>query len=308
MPPSNKGNDEDITIVTKIITGGEACDNDKDVKQYTREVQMVNSIGFNTTQLGNIYNVSKAAMASPLVRLSSGKNFNTPKDGVGEFFAIDRLNRDRRGYEIIRRNIEKGIAIANTAEGIAMELTENFKQLKNLTLEYWDSPVGSFDRTMIENEFDGIVSGMQTIIDNAVFEGRDLMAAGTVTSIMLNPNNISQTFDITYANGDLVDTTALTIDGGVDYAASIAVIDTEYNKNMNYLSKTSGYIYSLNAQVSVTTSMIENSSASEAAINEVDEAKEMKELVTQEIRQQAAISMISQANMMRMSLLKLFDW
>lgn len=269
---------------------------------------MISSIGFNTTHLGTFYNQSKAAMASPLIRLSSGKNYNKPKDGVGEFFLVDRLNRDRRGYEIIRRGLEKGVALVNTAEGIAMELSENFKQLKNLTLEYWNSPAGSVDRTVIESEFNGIVSSMQTIINNAEFEGRDLMAVGTVTSIMLDPNDVSQTFDVTYAAGDLIDTGALSIDGGADYAASVALIDTELNKNMSYLSKTSGYIYSLNAQVSVTDSMIDYHSESATAINEVDEAKEMKELVTQEIRQQASVAMIAQANMMRFSMLKLVDW
>ena len=269
---------------------------------------MITGIGFTSTDLGAIYSQSKTAMARPLIRLSSGKNYNKPKDGVGEYFLVDRMNRDRRGYETVRRNLEKGVAIVNAAEGIALELTEGFKQLKNLTLEYWDSPAGSLDRTLIESEFNAVVFGMQTIIDNAEFEGRDLMAAGTVTSIMLNPNDISQTLDITYANGDLVDTSTLAVDAGADYAATIAIIDTELNKNMNYLSKTSGYIYSVNAQISVTNSMIESSSAGEAAINNVDEAKEMKELVAQEIRQQAAVSMISQANMMRMSMLKLIDW
>jgi flagellin len=269
---------------------------------------MVSSIGSASSLIGNYYNLSQNKLADTLTKLSSGKNYSRPKDGVAEYFAVDTLKRNRRGYEIVRRDLERGLAIVNMAEGFAMELVEGFKQLKVLTEEYWGEPVGSDTRTAIESEFNAIVTGMQTTIDNAAFDGYNLFQAGTLTSIMLDPNDISKTFDITYAAGDIVNTGGLAVDAGVDYDATIAIIDAEYNKSMTYLAKTSGYIHSFHAQISVTDSIIENTSVSEASINDVDEAKAIKDMITQEIRQQASVSMMAHASMMRMNMLKLIDW
>ena len=104
------------------------------------------SLDLTSSRIANFYNISQGTLASSLVKLSSGKNYNSPKDGVAEYFKIDRLNRNRRGYEDVRRNLERGIAIVNTAERFAMELVEGFKQLKMLTYDYWNEPVGSDQR------------------------------------------------------------------------------------------------------------------------------------------------------------------
>lgn len=268
---------------------------------------MVSSIGLATSRIASVYQMSQSAMADSLAKLSSGKNFLQPKDGVGEFFVIDRLSRDRRIYEILRRDLEHGAVLVSAAEDVSMQLVEGFRELKRITSNYWEATPGSTERTLIENEFNATLAGMQSVVDSAVFNGKNLVQAGTLTSMMVNPNDITQTLDVTYAAGDIVDLAGLTVDGGVDYQATVALIDTENGKALSYLSKTSGYIQSISSQISITNIIIENSSEIESVINDVDDAKEMKELITQQIRQQASLSMMAQANMMRFSLLRLFE-
>ena len=269
---------------------------------------MVSSLSFSSAQIANIYKTSQSALSDSLIKLSSGKNYLQPKDGVAEYFIIDSLNRDRRGYEDVRRNLAQSVSMVSTAEDLGMQLVESFKQLKILTSDWWEAEAGSSDRDHIENEFNAVVSSMQTMMDSAVFNGKDLMQAGTLTSIILNPNDISQTFDITFANGDIVDTTGLAVGAGADYQATIDVIDAESNKALSYLSKTSGYLNSLYAQMNVTDSMIENQSAVESSINDINDAAEIKEMITQEIRQQASVAMMAQASMIQMSVLKLVNF
>lgn len=269
-------------------------------------VNATSALNLATSRIGNIYNLSRSAMADTMIKLSSGKNYLKPKDGVTEYFKIERLNRDIRGYENVRRNLEKGVAMVGAAEGVGMQLVDDIQTLKKLTSQYWEEPAGSDNRTRIENEFNAVVAGMQNVIDAGVFEGRTLMAAGTLTSIILNPNDISQTLDVDFAAGDVVDTTSLAIDAGADYATTIADIDVELNKAFSYLSKTSGYISSFSSQISIANITIESNREYESVLNDIDDAARMKDLITQEIRQQAAISMLSQVGMMRMGVLKLF--
>jgi len=269
---------------------------------------MVSSLSFTTAQIANVYSTSRTAYSKSLIKLSAGKNYLQPKDGVAEFFLVDKLSRDRRGYEDVRRSLSQGIAMVSAAEELGMQLVESSKQLKMLTSDWWEAEAGSSERDYIENEFNAVVSSMQTMIDSAVFNGKELMQAGTLMSIILNPNDISQTMDITYAAGDIAAPAGLAVDGGADYQATINLIDAEANKSLSFLSKTSGYMSSLYAQMNITDSMIENHGAVESSINDINDATEIKEMITQQIRQQTSIAMLSQANMLQASMLKLIDF
>lgn len=268
---------------------------------------MIGSLELAISRIGDYYKLSRNAYANSLINISSGIKYHEPKDGVAEYMRIQRLQQDQRGYRVVQRNLSTGLYMMNVAEHIGTQIVEDMKQLKHITLEYWDADPGSMERNYLEIEFNGIVTDIENLQDNAVFQGLDLMQNGTVTSIMLNPNDISQTLDIAYNNNDIVDTTVLAVDAGVDYDATIAIIDTEFNKSMSYLSKTSGYIYSVNSQMAVTDSIIENNSAFESALNDIDDADEIKNLISHEIRQQASLSMMVHANMIRMGVLKLIE-
>lgn len=265
------------------------------------------SLNYAVSTIGNIYKQSGAALSNSLIRISSGKRYLQPKDGVGEYFAIDTLSRDRRVYEILSRDLQSGLSMVTAAEDLGMKLVDDFGQLKRLASDYWAAPAGSDDRTYIDNQFNSIVAGMQIKIDSTFYGNKQLMQAGTLTSMMLNPHDLAQTFDIDFAAGDIADTTGLAADAGVDYNATLAVIDTEYNKTMSYLSKTSGYINSLESQIGVTETIISNSGLAEENMNDVNDAQQIKDLITYQIRQQASMSMMSQANMMRGAILKLFE-
>ncbi len=269
---------------------------------------MVGPLDYATLRIGNYYNYSRNALSNSLVRISSGIKYHAPKDGIPEYMSVQRIRRDRDGYEIVKKDLGSALSMMDFAEHVGMQIVDNFKRLKEITYDYWDAEPGSSTRTYLENEFNGIVMDIVNLRDNAVFERRDLMQSGTVLSIMLNPNDLSQTLDIAYTANDIVDTSTLAVDAGADYDATIAVIDVEFNKAMSYLSKTSGYLYSINSQLSITDSILENNSALESTINDIDDADELKQAVTYDIRQQASLSMISQANMLRMGVLRLLEF
>lgn len=267
----------------------------------------MSTLALTTSRIGNYYNQSKTSISKSLELLSSGIKYRTPSDGVGEFMTVERLKQDDRGYTQIQRGLKRTQAIVNTAEQVGEQIVNEFARLKELTYDYWSAPAGSDDRTRIETEFNTSAANITTLMDSAYAGGKDLIQNGTVTSALLNPNDLSQTMDIAYTAGDIADASVLTVNGGADYDASIAAINVESQKAMSYLAKTSGYSHSLASQIKVTDSIMENSAAMVSTLNNIDDAEEMSNYVTQDIRSQASISMLSQANMLRSSVLRLFD-
>lgn len=266
----------------------------------------MSSLVLTTSRIGNYYNQSKTSISKSLELLSSGIKYRTPSDGVGEFMTVERLKQDDRGYKHIQRGLKRTQAIVNTAEQIGEHIVNEFSRLKELTYDYWSAPAGSDERTRIETEFNTTAANIQDMMDSAYAGGKDLIQNGTVTSVMLNPNDITQTMDISYNANDIADASGLTVNGGADYQASLDLINTESQKAMSYLAKTNGYVHSLASQVKITDSIMENNAAMTSTLNSIDDAEEMSNYVTHDIRSQASISMLSQANMLRSSVLKLF--
>jgi len=268
---------------------------------------MGDALNFASLKIGNVYNSSRSSISKSLQTLASGIKYRTPSDGVAEYMAVDRLKQDNRGYTNIKRGLNRSMAIMNTAEEFGTIVVNEISSLKKLTTDYWNADAGSAEQQAIKNEFNTIAQNTDDIMSSAYSSGRDLIQNGTVMSVMLNPNDITQTMDVKFTAGDIADTTILAIDGGADLQSSLALIDTELNKAMSYLSKTSGYIHSLSSQINVVESILENNTAMTSTLNNIDDAEEMSKYVTSDIRNQASVSMLSQANMMRGGLLKLIS-
>ena len=265
----------------------------------------MSSMTLTSLRIGNYYNSSKTALSNSLEKLSSGIKYRAPKDGVAEYMSLDKMKGDHRGYTHIQRGLKQTMAIMGTAEEVGTLVQSDIAELKQLTEDYWNAEPGSTDQTNINGKFTALASSITTLMDSAFANGKDLIQAGTLTSVMLNPNKIDQTLDITYDAGDIADTSGLTVNGGADLDSSMALIDAEFDKSTSYLSKTTGYIHSLDSQLRVTDAIMENNEAMRSTLNTIDDAAEMSKYVTNDIRQQASLSMLSQANMIRGGVLKL---
>lgn len=270
---------------------------------------MAGPLELTASRIGVTFNLSSIALSQSLQRISSGKKYLQPRDGIGEFMSVQRIQRDRRGYQIIRDGLANGRSVMGVAEAAGTEIVDTIKRMKELVADYWDSSATATGQAAARGEFDQLAANINRINSTTTIDGRALFQAGTLMSMMVDPNDPTQTLDITFAAGDLVDATpgAMTIDDGVSESSTMAAIDAELDSAMTYIAKVSGYMQSIDSQIAIGDSVIENGSAYESTLNGVDDARELSNVVTHEIRQRASLSMLSQGNMIRMGILRLFE-
>lgn len=267
---------------------------------------MANTLSLTVSRLSSQYNISSNALSSSIQRLSSGKRFGEPKDGVAEFMRMQQIRQDRRGYDDIMRNLAKGTAILNVAEGAATNIVDSFKRLKEITDLYHSSTSTASEKKIYEHEFAYIVADINMVADSASFEGRKLIQADSIiTTLTLDPNDFSKTLEIRYDAEQMPDTSGLAIDAGGTKESAMEALDEQMAKAMSYLAKTSGFIRSIQSQTELINSVIENGHAYESTIGGINDAEELSRMVTNEIRQQATLSMILHANAARQSILRL---
>ena len=75
---------------------------------------------------------------------------------------------------------------------------------------------------------------------------------------------------------------------------------------LSYLSEAKAFDAIASQQLKLNDTIISSKEAVKSLITDIDEAAETSRMIDESVRQQAAVSMIAQANMSRQSVLKLY--
>jgi flagellin len=273
---------------------------------HTREVFMVDTLSLTANRISSFHKLSSLRLADSLKHIAAGKRILTPSEGIGDFMRAQTIRQDRSGYENLRRGLARGDAMLNVAEGAATTIVNDFKRMKEIVEIYYGGTVDETGRTALEAEFNMLKVDIDSIRDNTYYEGRQLMqGASPLVTLNLSPTDMSKTMKIEFDAADIVDTSAIDLTAGEDAANN--AIDTQMSVNYTYVAKVSGFLRGIDSQRNVMTSIISNSTAYESTISNVNDGEEMSRAVAHDIRNQASLSMLMQANVARQSILRLFS-
>ena len=268
---------------------------------------MINSLEYTSLQISDFYNATRNSLAVSLQRISSGKKVIDPKDNIGSFMHLQRIQQTKRGYNTLADGLTAAASMVDLGEKAATQVVDTIKRMKELIVTY-HSNLNSPEGQAADNaEFDGLKASLDTIKAQTWFQGKNLFTAGTMASVLIDPNNFSNTLDITFAAGDIFDTAAMDINGGGDQNTAMATVDPQLDAALSYLGKVTAYKRAVESQQNLMFSIVQNGDAYASAVNNVDDGEELSKVVDYDIRQQAALSMLAQANSYRTSILKLIE-
>jgi len=251
----------------------------------------------SSTQLSQIYNQSNQNLNDSLVRIASGKRINKPSDDFAGFFRASGVKSDIAGYQTVKQDLTDLKGMADYASQVGSDVLEALDELKTLAQNY-AATTDANEQTLISNDFTVKTGELTNMIADAQYNGSAVMTAATLDTKNLDPDGNSS-FDVTFAAGDI-----LTV-GNLD-VTSEASIDTEIAVATNYASKATGFSEDIQAHLDLTDITIASKEAVVESIEGIDEVKELAKNTDLQIRQQAAISMISQSNVSRQGLLQLY--
>ena len=231
-------------------------------------------------------------------RLSSGLRIASASDDAAGLGISERLRSQVRSLGQAGRNAQDGISLTQVAEGALNEVGTNLNRLRELAVQSANGTLGQEDRDIIDVEFQSLVEEIDRISSDTEFNGISLLDGSTATSTIQVGTEAGQT--ITIANQDA---TAATL--GIDAADvlsdtnasdALAVIDTAIdtlNTARGSLGSTSNRLSSAFRSIQSTR---EGLAAAESRIRDGDVAAETADLTRNSILQQAATSVLAQAN------------
>ena len=260
---------------------------------------VVNTNLFSMTAQKNL-SVHSDKLAGSFAKLSSGLRIVSAADDAAGLGISERMRAEIRSLGMAQRNAQDGVSLVQTAEGALSEVSGNLNRMRELAVEAANGTLNTADRTSLDQEFQALDDEIDRVATETEFNGISLLD-GTNAAIDIQVGTSSgqtitiNTTDMQSGAGGLVisalDVTSVANAsaalGGLDSAIDAVVAQRgDFGASQNRLSS---------AMRSIATAK-ENLSGAESRIRDVDVASETAELTKNRILQQAATSVLAQAN------------
>lgn len=230
-------------------------------------------------------------------RLSSGLRIATASDDAAGLGISERMRSQIRSYDQAGRNAQDGISLGQTAEGALNEVSNILGRMRELAMQAANGTTSTDDRATINTEFTALTSEIERIADETEFNGINLLNAAATTNIQVG-NDTGQVIGI--GLGD-IQTAALGVAAAdttttANASTALGLLDAAINTVNTRRGSLGADINRLQSSYSSIQNVHENLSAAESRIRDVDVARETADLSRNSIMQQAATSILAQAN------------
>ena len=246
----------------------------------------------------NLFN-SSAQLGGNFARLSSGLRISSASDDAAGLGISERMRADIRSYTVASRNAQDGVSMVQSAEGALNEVSDILGRMRELSMQSSNGTLSADDRTTLNGEFQQLVEEIDRISQTTQFYGVDLLD-GTNTAITIQVGINGTTNDTISVTGADVTSSTLGVNGGISTQATatamLASIDTAINSVNSSRGTLDAQQNRLDSTLRSLASVRENTSAAESRIRDVDVDFETADLTRNSILQQAATSVLAQAN------------
>lgn len=248
-------------------------------------------------------------LAKSTEKLSSGYRINRAADDAAGLAISEKMRAQVRGLNRASDNAQDGISLIQTAEGAMDQQHAILQRARELVVQASNSGVLDKDKDndfrKIQDELNEIGKEFERINTDTEFNKKKLLDDSYKSQYFQVGANKNQGISVTIAKTAWANPT-ITGDGKAD-SAVIDTIDNMIKSVTTERSKLGAVQNRLEYTVKVDDNTAENMQAAESRIRDTDMADEMTRFSKESILQQAATSMLAQANQANQGVLSLLQ-
>ena len=257
---------------------------------------------------------TQRSLETSLQRLSSGFRINTAGDDAAGLAISENLRADIRSLHQAVRNASDGLSMVNTAEGGMNEVSAMLVRMRELSVQAAPDTLGSTERGFLDQEFDALKSEITRVAEVTQYNGQSLLdgtlsATGLDFQIGIGAGSDSRlTVTMADVRADaLTLTTAIGVDTKAKALSAITAIDAAISTVSTQRASLGAYGNVLQSSVNNLQVTVENLTAANSRIRDVDVASETAAFARSQVLVQAGVSMLAQANSTPLSALQLLS-
>jgi flagellin len=259
----------------------------------------------------NAMTVNNRSLSKAMEQLSTGKRINAASDDAAGLSIANRMSAQIKALDQSVRNANDGISMMQTAEGATKEITNMLQRMRELSVQAANDSYSAGDREAIAGEVTQLTNEITRIADNTQWNGMSVLSGGTAYSTMTfqvgteGDATSAITVGFTAMSAGALTISALSFTTSVESQAAIELLDTAITAVDTFRSGLGARINRLTSAADNLANVALNISASRSQIEDTDYAKATTELAKNQIIQQAATAMLTQANQSPQSVLSL---
>jgi len=143
---------------------------------------MALSVNTNNGAMTALQYLSKtqAGMAATQSAISTGYKVASAKDDGATYAIAQNMRGNVASYAAVSDSLNRGISAVDTAMSAGQSISDLLIQMKAKALASADKSIDTASRTALNNDFTALRDQIQTIVDNASFNGYNLIKSGGV--------------------------------------------------------------------------------------------------------------------------------
>ncbi len=271
----------------------------------------------------NMMNSTKSLDTS-YTRLASGLRINSAKDDAAGLQISNRLTSQINGLDQGNRNANDGISLAQTAEGAMDEVTGMLQRMRTLAQQSANGSNSAKDREALQKEVDQLGAEINRISSATTFAGTKLLDGSFGGTFQVGADaNQTISFSLSQAGGFSISgistaasgaaatvfagATSINISSQSTAQAVLGAVDSMLEVVDGKRAELGAVQNRMESTIRNQANISENVSAARSRIRDADFATETANMTKQNILQQAASSILSQANQRPQSALSLLQ-
>lgn len=249
---------------------------------------------------------------SNLAKLSSGSRINKASDDAAGLAISEKMKANIRSMKQADRNANDGISMVQTAEGGLNEVSSILTRMRELAVQTASDTVGDVERGMTNMEYQNLKQELDRISQVTEFNGQKLLDGnGKKYDFQIGVNNndfqdrIGYDSNMVNSRIDQLGVSELDVGSKEGSQQSLAAVDSAIEKVSGYRSFLGAIQNRLTSTSNNLQVNVENLSAANSRIRDVDYADATAQQAKNSILSSAGTSVLAQANANTQNALKL---
>jgi flagellin len=246
-------------------------------------------------------------------RLSSGKRITRAHDDAAGSAISGRMESQIRGLNMQIRSVKDGQSLVDTQEGALQQISSMLQRMRELAVQASSGAMATADKDYLQLENIALVHEIKAIAANTKFNDKNVLTGAAFsfyTDIDAKGTAITTVTAMMSVTSLNIATAVISIGGGEAIAGIedvISVIDAAIDKVDSKRANLGAISNRFDHAIDNLTNVVANTMSSQSRVQDADFAVETTQLTRNTVLQQAATSMVAQANAGKNSILALIQ-
>jgi len=274
---------------------------------------MTYSINTNADALVALQNLSNTQMSLAKTQnvISTGKTVNTAQDNGAVWSIANTMQGRVTALDAVKDSLNRATSTIDVAMSAGQQVSDLLSQLKAKALAASDTSLDTTSRASMNQDFKSLLSQISTVVNNASFNGVNMIESGGTTIYALANDNGSskitvaaQSLAVGGANVSISATASFATAGQA--SAYVATLTSDITNVNNALTNLGTGANALAGQLKFVSSLQSSLTTGVSNLVDADMAAQSAQLQALQTKQQLGIQALSIANQSTSAMLSLF--